>query len=286
MLPVLVFLGAVLAWKVYAIRRQKKRGVRHPLSQDLLRPAGYSTHQKVQALNDKVDESFTQLMVLPFLLPTVGFVNVIQGGAINKFALVLTAVLVTLLMGGTTIRLVRTINKRASYKMGWEGEVAAAEELNRLMLEGHVVFHDVPAEGFNIDHVIVGKDAVYAAETKLRTKRRSDDGDAFRVTFDGETLDFNGYRSADSLNQARRQAKWLSGFLTRSTGDKVAAIPLVLVPGWFVDRTGRSDVHVLNPKQVRQLVGKSGQMAEDARRRVVHQLDQLCRGVPLSEIIR
>lgn len=284
--PVVVFLIVLIAWKTYAVWRQKRRGVRHPLSQDLLRPAGYSTYEKILEFSNRIDEKFAELFVLPFVIPTIGLVMFLQFGTIQVPVLVIAFVIVVLLMAIETVRLIELIKRRSAYKIGWEGEIAAADELNRLMLDGHVVYHDMPAQGFNIDHVVVGKDAIYAVETKLRTKRRSDDGAAFKVTFDGETLDFNGYRSSDALDQARRQAKWLSNLLSSSTGEAVAVRPLVLVPGWFVELKGRGDVHVLNPKQVNQLVGKNGQMEEGARRRVIHQLDQLCRGVSLSEIIR
>jgi hypothetical protein len=39
-------------------------------------------------------------------------------------------------------------------RAGYDAELAVGQELDKLMREGAWVFHDVPGENFNIDHVV------------------------------------------------------------------------------------------------------------------------------------
>ena len=70
------------------------------------------------------------------------------------------------------------MNERKSYALGLDGELATAEELNQLMLDGCRVFHDVPIRYGNVDHVVVHRSGVYAVNTKLLGQLPRNDGDA------------------------------------------------------------------------------------------------------------
>lgn len=48
------------------------------------------------------------------------------------------------------------------------------QELNQLLRDGYYVYHDIPADKFNIDHIVAGKKGVFAIETKARSKPNSD----------------------------------------------------------------------------------------------------------------
>ncbi len=54
--------------------------------------------------------------------------------------------------------------------LGPDCEMAVGQELNNPMCAGYRVYNDVPAEGLNIDHVVVGRNGVFAVETKGRSK--------------------------------------------------------------------------------------------------------------------
>jgi len=60
---------------------------------------------------------------------------------------------------------------RACYQLGFQGERYVAEELNQLMADGFHVFHDVPFENYNMDHVLVGPTGVFVVETRQRGSR-------------------------------------------------------------------------------------------------------------------
>ena len=73
-------------------------------------------------------------------------------------------------------KLMMLVRRRHKLSIGLDAELAVAQELNELMLNGHRVFHDFPADKFNIDHIVVGESGVYAVETKGRTKPNKKNG--------------------------------------------------------------------------------------------------------------
>lgn len=65
-------------------------------------------------------------------------------------------------------RLLALLKERKNFVLGLEGELATGEELNKLMLDGCRVFHDVPIKYGNVDHVVIGESGVYCVNTKMQ----------------------------------------------------------------------------------------------------------------------
>ncbi|MCH6485380.1 NERD domain-containing protein [Pseudoxanthomonas sp. LH2527] len=142
--------------------------------------------------------------------------------------------------------------KRAqNAKDGLLAERVTGMQLNRLVAEGCLVLHDLPAENFNIDHIVIGPRAVYAVETKsFRRPRGQSDTAAHRVTFDGKALRFADFVNTAAVEQAARQAQWLKRKLHESLGMDIPVVPALALPGWYIDKTeaGKtSDVVVFTP---------------------------------------
>jgi hypothetical protein len=108
------------------------------------------------------------------------------------------------------------------------------------------VFHDIPGEGFNLDHVVISTHGIYAIETKTLSKQWPQakvvvEGDSLRVA--GEEPDRN------PIVQVTAAAKWREKKLQESTGKRFFARGVVVFPGWFVEQRGPSgEVWVLEPK--------------------------------------
>lgn len=143
-------------------------------------------------------------------------------------------------------------------KQGRDGEKAVGQFLEQFRKLGFKVFHDIPANGFNLDHVIIAKSGIYVIETKSYSK--PDKGDA-KVTFDGEKVSFNGAHVTDKpVVQVRAARNWLRQMLKSSTSKDFEFRPVVLFPGWYVQPTAEakaSDVWVLNPKALPGFVKNS-----------------------------
>lgn len=143
------------------------------------------------------------------------------------------------------------------------------------------MYHDFPAEEFNIDHVVVGPSGVFAVETKGRAKLDKGRGtiDA-QVIYDGKGLQFPDWSERKPLNQAKRQAVWLAKWLSSAIGEPVAVKPALALAGWFIKRTQPGDVAVFNGKNPFFLARPQGApLAETMIKRIVHQVEQRCRDV-------
>ena len=137
-------------------------------------------------------------------------------------------------------------------KLGRDGEQAVGQYLERLRAGRADVFHDVPGDGFNIDHVVLSVHGFYAIETKTRSKPLR--GDA-RVALSEAGITVNGYLpERDPLVQAQAGAKWLARLLEETTGKRFPVRGVVLFPGWYVEpmsdvwRASPDKPWVLEPK--------------------------------------
>ena len=283
LLGLLIVVGPLFLWRWL----DRRRGRRTPLTKHLLRSPGESLRQAIENHTDRVQEVLLLGIAGPAGVAGVYLsqscqVDASAGGKNPVVILVLILVLgagVALYAG---IRLVSMFRTLRSLRLGLDGELATGEELNQLLTEGFRVYHDFPAEGFNIDHVVIGPTGVFAVETKARAKPTTGDGkrDA-TVVFDGQHLQFPWGAEDHCLEQANRQAQWLQKWLRQAVGEAVPVQPVLALPGWFVDRQGRGAVRVFNPGQTMKLFPKvSGNRLDDKLvTQVAYQVEQRCRNV-------
>jgi hypothetical protein len=165
---------------------------------------------------------------------------------------------------------------------GREGERAVGQYLESLRADGCIVFHDIIAENFNLDHVVVSKKGIYAIETKTYSKPEK--GEA-KILFDGEKLSIQGAGSYNQpVIQVNSASTWLQNTLKASTGKTFTVKPVILFPGWFVESTEqgkKSNTWVLNPKALPAYMKNQPEMIsqEDSQMAVFH----LCRYVRVKE---
>ncbi|WP_353176342.1 nuclease-related domain-containing protein [Salinisphaera sp. T5B8] len=256
--------------------------MKHPFTRGLRRPPGYSLSVQIPELQmEAVSRMFfavvigtTITVVAPIALGIFGvpgWVGILVGiaGAFGWGCV----------EAGRFIRLLALIRRK---RLGWEGELATGEQLNQLYAHGYDIFHDLDGGRFNIDHVAVGPAGVFAIETKARVKSQGVEKEEYwRADFDGRQIDFAGYRTAAPLKQAQRNAEWLSRQLTSAIGEAVAVQPVVALPGWYVNRSGKSDIRVVNPIEFGKMIRGSRARPLDSSmiQRIAHQLDALCRDV-------
>ena len=174
------------------------------------------------------------------------------------------------------------IKKRRILRLGYEAEIAVGRELNQLMLAGNYVYHGFQADEFNIDHIVVGRSGIFAVETKAQSKpstnnRRQD----ATVEYNGKMLNFPNGDDFETIEQAKRQASWLSKWISSAIGEPVAARAIVALPGWFVKRTSADGISVVNPEQFSSLFKhiKPRTLTDEMISRMVHQIQQKCRNM-------
>ena len=271
------FLG-MLYLHVWRVGRRKQR---MPVAEKLLRGPGESLRKKLFELEDQISEKLAYVVAYPLLY--IGAI-LLQRSAFTFGWISLSFFTV---VGATGFAVLcrctfRLLEQRRRYRLGLGGERAVGEELNRLMLVGCHVFHDVPNDPYgNVDHVVIAPaGGVYAVETKARRKQELDGKEDHKVVFDGRALQFpgGGWNGA-CLEQAKRQASQLSDWLSKATGDAVTVQPVLALPGWYVDRKGRGEVWVFNARELKGLVRQQQAGDEAKLQRIANQLDQRCRDV-------
>lgn len=275
--------GAFAAMHLLIWRKKRRSAKRKsPLTTDLLRPAGYTVRQQLEDVKGDMFGWLCLLVISPLIAYSVFLTDAyfIQGKT-GPVSIELLGLFVLCFFVYGTFKLWRLAQRREQLSIGLDAEMAVGEELNHLMRFGATVFHDVPAEGFNIDHVVVSPTGVYAVETKGRAKMRRRNGKTeVRVEFDGKALKFPTWTETEPIAQAERQAKWLQRWLSSAVGDAVQVHAVLVLPGWFVERRSLSRVRVLNGREVNSLVRGPASLSDEIAHRIAHQLDQRCRTVP------
>jgi len=275
--PVLCLLPLALAFTIVFRKRESDRESKcAPFKKLLRRPAGETLRLKLESLDDEINNTMMWLLCFPAGM-VVGVYVQRPNDWIAPLVFFLASAAAATIFG---VRLIRQLRTRANYRLGFEGERFVGEELSRLIVLGFEIFHDVPFDGFNIDHVLVGPRGVFVVETKTRRKPVKDDGKKeFRVQFDGKLLQWPWGFDAHGIEQAKNNAKTLATWLSSGTGEKVWATPILTLPGWLVERMVPGDgFHVLNPKEIYQVCGSQPEtVAEPQIRRILHQLNQKCR---------
>jgi hypothetical protein len=75
-------------------------------------------------------------------------------------------------------------NKVKNLRLGRDGERCVGQFLERLREDGGQVFHDIPGQDFNLDHVVISPRGVYAIETKTWSKPSP----SSTITVEGDSL--------------------------------------------------------------------------------------------------
>ena len=235
--------------------------------------------QLVDRVSDSQDDLLLSVLIMYFAVPTMvtawalvrvpadrlrldGTVWIYAVGALGMFAWGMRD-------------FIKHWRRRQQARDGLLAERVTGMQLNRLLAQGCVVMHDLPAEGFNIDHVVIAPRGVYAVETKSFRKPKASDGSStYTVSFDGRQLRFPGFTVTDAVDQARRQAQWLSKTLREATGRDVPVIPALALPGWMVDQPEdvwrRAAVKVFSPmKNGSNFMAKEIENLDQATRNLV-----------------
>jgi len=172
--PIILVFGilAIVMSLFYLLKKyQQVKGYRSPFSENFFRSPGESLNRQIAKINDEIIIHLVWMITIPLMLYAY-YVSLLHFGTSKPPT---TILVLTIILGiGFTvyclINLLKHLNLRRSYQLGYEGEIAVGQELNQLMRDGYLVYHDFPAGKFNIDHIVVGPPGVFAIETKARSK--------------------------------------------------------------------------------------------------------------------
>ena len=147
------------------------------------------------------------------------------------------------------------------------GEKVVADELERIKRNGFMVIHDFQHKRLgNIDHIVIGRQGVFALETKYRTHESEND----RIYYDGEnvyTLNSSNIKNLitndngkSPCNQAAHAAAELKEMLEIDFPKVKRVKPVVIFPFWDIklaEFENAPNVRVSNEKDIsKQLIGR------------------------------
>jgi hypothetical protein len=276
--------GVACVWLMLRRRRQARLQRKSPLTTNLLRPPGHTLREQLEEARFDLGFDVMSLVAIPAIgMAFLYSMTLVAGRPHPMWILVLTAVLAGACCAYQIRSLMRRGDQMDQWRLGLDAEMAAGQELDQLMRRGAAVFHDLAGEKFNIDHVVIAPQGVFAVETKSFRKPNRNGGTANATVFcDGEVLKFPEWSGSGALRQATRQAQWLSEWLTGATGERIQATPVLALPGWYVDRKGRGPVLVLSGSEIKDHLLKARNahpLSAEQMQRVVHQVEQRCRDV-------
>lgn len=218
---------------------------RDPIRDTPLRDPGQSLREQMQ---DRFEDATVPWLVVACLAMAMAVAEWVRWFTNASYIPVTMTVIAVSLCIFVIWRVRRAFVEFLPWKLGLRGERAVGQFLQaELLPRNYTVIHDICIDDFNIDHALIGPGGVFAIEVKTRSKPRR--GDA-RVTYDGEQVLVDGVApDRNPVIQARAGADRLRLILERYTGRKVAVRPVVLYPGWFVERQPTGvETWVLNEK--------------------------------------
>lgn len=231
---------------------KKHEEKRSPLRQQPLRNPGQSTGDR---LNNMIFEKvgiWATIAAFALFLTTIEWIrwcfNVSPQPII--FSVIAVAIIIF------AIWRIRKVPKSAKpLALGRDGEIVVGQLLETLHRDGYRVFHDIPGERGNIDHVIVGPGGIFVIETKTNSKPIGRDS---KVKYDGHCLKVDGFiPDRDPIAQVKAAVEQINQILHQFTGKQYPIRPVVVYAGWYIDRPKAFDVWVMNENLLVKWVKKA-----------------------------
>lgn len=150
--------------------------------------------------------------------------------------------IVTLFFIIRAFRKVKALRKSLNnYRKGLEGERLVGEVLNKLSNDNTFIFHDIPGDRFNVDHIIVSTRGVFVIETK-----HFDRSKCHEFIFDGNMIyrqmkDGARYLCPKLLPQMDGEAKFIQNEIENRTEMKIPIIKVAVLIGCFIHTPAEND---------------------------------------------
>src|ERR1043166_1151127 len=243
----------MIAAAVVGLIHWKNHKKRLPFTQKMLRPPGESLRLRLIELDEKVNDTFVQLLLAGYSPLVMAGLLALQGVRISVFLWIILIEIAIVPAAFFAYRLWKLLNERRGIRLGFEGERHVGEALNQLMLDGYRVFHDFlitdkPRRIRNIDHIVIGVNGVFAVETKTRRKMKGENG--AKVTVLKNALQYPWGVDRTDLAQAQQDGRWLADWLSKMSERPVNVGSLLVLPGWFIDRRAKPAVTVMSGSEV------------------------------------
>jgi len=280
LLPLVLLFGLLVLMLAtlhhYLAEIRLRAGVRH-LKIAALRSPGESTRHRIDRANGEIAAFATAIGAIPLalyaaLLSYVHFLWLDLSWMETGYFGILSIGFI--LYGTNKIKRLKA-RKRRLY-VQYEGQMAVAQEVNRLVPEGYRVYHDFPTDRFHIDHIIVGPQGVFTVTTKVvpRSGYRKN-----QAMVDGQRIVFDRKSDNRTIAYAAFQASWLAKWLLTATGEALAVQAILTVPGWQMKTLRKGTVLAEEPSAIGEAVNRfqGYRLSNKTIRLVCEQVEAKCR---------
>ena len=220
-----------------------KNNKKSPLKKRPLHVAGQSLDEQIQ--NYIVD--CLTIFFMPALLIVVTIIAWLTRAFPSQYFPIVISIITLVVIIYCIYRIINLVKKINFYKLGRDGERIVAEIFDDLRGQGFVIFHDIVAGNFNIDHVILTPHGIFTVETKTYSKPPKGE----IICKDENIIAGNINLGNKIIVQAESESKWLKSILKESTGKNYHVMPVIVFPGWFVKpmpENLKKRIWILNPK--------------------------------------
>jgi hypothetical protein len=134
LVPVLIALGLLCVVK-YQIKRKKRRS---PICSKLLRSPGETLRAEIDDITQDLTGYFVFMPLCALLIYSIHVSQSYLGGQPETpFRIWTSALTIAAFLTYCSIQLVKLLNRRRRLRLGHDAEMAVAQELNQLMLDGY-----------------------------------------------------------------------------------------------------------------------------------------------------
>lgn len=246
----IVLIGpGIIAGYIFFKKIQQSRAIANdPIDRDMpIRLPGHNLFIKMERVHEKVTDKIV-FLAFPTIAHAGVFYLLFENSSADEWTFIILFVVETGVIALLGFQLWRLLKELQAYQFGYRGEVFVSQLLQPLTLMGYQVYHDIEIGEEKIDHVLVNESGIFCLDTKMYpTPKGTDDGE---VSFDGLVLNFPSWQDASGIKGVQRSASLLAKLLKQKLGQSIPVYPILLLPGWKVNRKGRGPVNVINPKEL------------------------------------
>jgi hypothetical protein len=244
-----------------------------------LRSPGESIRRRIDRNNDEMRAFAVAIGTIPIalyaaLLSYVHFLRLELGWMESCYLGVLSAGF--LLYGSNKLKRLKARKRRLCAV--YEGQMAVAQEVGRLMPDGYRVYHDFPTDRFHIAHIIVGPNGVFTVTIKVIPQFNRHANEKALIV-DGSSVVFNRKKDDRVIPNAAFQASWLAKWLLTATGEALAVQSVLTIPGWRIRTLRKASVACVPPEAIRSAIKRfqGSQLTDKMMRQVCEQVEAKCR---------
>lgn len=217
---------------------------RSPINKKPLRRAGQSLEEELARGFDNEALAYLLTLGISFVILLFTWIHFFMPITILSASFMTIIALIVMLI--CFIKIYKFIKQYRPLKEGLKGELFMRDHLDTLRETGCKIFHDFVGEyknsdghiqTRNVDHIVVSSKGIFTIETK--TMRKPNDRDE-QLTYDGEELYFKSSGKKipyPPFKQANGEAQDIKNFLMANIGEDFKVQPVVVYPGWFIDKS-------------------------------------------------